>query len=710
MLSSRTVRGVVLVGAVLVCASAFAGFPATDAFIASTGRGAGLGGSQWYTTVWIHNPDSSTANVQLTFLIRDQANPSSPYVYNDSVPAGATRRYDNAVGLLFGLSDVFGAIHVVADRSVIVNSRIYSTPSGRTDDLSAGQYFAAVPSSFAIASGQSTQVLGVYQTTPADDSLYRYNFGFVETTGGTATVRVTVFDPGGVELDHRDYSLGAFEVRQYGFASQFAAISTTNARLRVAVISGTGKVVAFGSGLANTSDDPSTFEMSFDSALLASVPGSVVHDPTLTGDGTGGSPLGVAVPLSLSSSASFSSTIRGETSGGESSGVRGVCTSGCVGVEGRHSPSGNYAYIGWAGGGVYASSQGNVGVRGDSLSGYGVWGTSGSNLGVRGTSESGTGVWGAHTSSTGSAPAVYGETASTADDAIAVHGVVTSTTPGGNSAAVRGENRSITGVGVGVQGSHAGAGAGVYGTAEDGVGVVGFSTSGYGVVGIVGTTGNGVRALSTGSARANAALVAENRNASGGMAAYLNNDSNYATAHFANGGSGEVLYLQGNGGYFIRAVNDAENNVLFSIDASGNVRADGSFTSPAADFAELLPSADGLEPGDLVAIGADGLLRLSDVPYQTSVAGVYSTRPAFLGGGGEPAVGKAPLAIVGVVPVKASAENGAIVPGDLLVASATPGHAMRCDDRARCSGGIVGKALARLTEGTGTVTVLVSLQ
>ena len=84
--------------------------------------------------------------------------------YNDSVPAGDTKRYDNAAENLFGLSGVFGAIRVVADRSVVVNSRIYSTPAGKTDDLSAGQFFAAVPASFAIAYGQATQLLGVYQT------------------------------------------------------------------------------------------------------------------------------------------------------------------------------------------------------------------------------------------------------------------------------------------------------------------------------------------------------------------------------------------------------------------------------------------------------------------------------------------------------------------------------------------------------------------
>jgi hypothetical protein len=69
-----------------------------------------------------------------------------------------------------------------------------------------------------------------------------------------------------------------------------------------------------------------------------------------------------------------------------------------------------------------------------------------------------------------------------------------------------------------------------------------------------------------------------------------------------------------------------------------------------------------------------------------------------------------PLAIVGIVPCKVTAENGAIAVGDLLVASFTPGHAMKGTDRAKMLGAIVGKALEPLGEGKGVVQVLVTLQ
>ena len=77
---------------------------------------------------------------------------------------------------------------------------------------------------------------------------------------------------------------------------------------------------------------------------------------------------------------------------------------------------------------------------------------------------------------------------------------------------------------------------------------------------------------------------------------------------------------------------------------------------------------------------------------------------------GETAANEIPLAIVGIVPCKVSAENGPIQPGDLLVTSSTPGHAMKGTDRTRMLGAVVGKALEPLNEGNGIIQVLVTPQ
>jgi len=92
--------------------------------------------------------------------------------------------------------------------------------------------------------------------------------------------------------------------------------------------------------------------------------------------------------------------------------------------------------------------------------------------------------------------ALEGLTNSTAGNANAIIGTVTSTAPGGFSAGVRGINNGTAGLGIGVYGSQAGSGWGVYGITPTGIGVNGASTSGTGVFGLS-TSGTGVYGTSS---------------------------------------------------------------------------------------------------------------------------------------------------------------------------------------------------------------------
>jgi hypothetical protein len=122
------------------------------------------------------------------------------------------------------------------------------------------------------------------------------------------------------------------------------------------------------------------------------------------------------------------------------------------------------------------------------------------------------------------------------------------------------------------------------------------------------------------------------------------------------------------------------------------------------------------EPGDVIVIDPNHPARFlkSTDPYSTAIAGIYSTKPGFVGRRqvADPKTNttEIPMAMVGVVPTKVSAENGPIKPGDLLVTSSTLGHAMKGTDRSLLVGAIVGKALGSLGSGTGVIEVLVSLQ
>jgi hypothetical protein len=148
-----------------------------------------------------------------------------------------------------------------------------------------------------------------------------------------------------------------------------------------------------------------------------------------------------------------------------------------------------------------------------------------------------------------------------------------------------------------------------------------------------------------------------------------------------------------------------------------HINSAGTFVG-GSDFAESLPAVGGkrgYEPGDVVVASTrrPGAVLRSTRPNDAAVMGVYSTRPAVLGAdkGGVTRVGadEIPVAITGIVPVKVTAANGAIRPGDLLVTSREPGRAMRASANPRV-GTVVGKALGALPRGRGTIRMLVMLR
>ena len=268
-----------------------AGFSGTDLFLPNVGRQAGVFPSNWYTTVWVHNPGDAAATARIYLLVRNTANPSPPFV-DVLVAAGETEKIDNVVEALFH-QEVFGALRVTCGtQKLVVSSRTYSKGAGASENDSVGQDFAGVPASFAIGAGEKTEVLGVHQTLPAALSDYRFNFGFVETTGHQVNIRVTAYDGSGQLGGSKDFNVRGWSQRQVAFKDSFPGLSTENVRLEVQVLSGSGRVIAYGAGIGNGSQDPTTFEMQYQDPLLAENVASPVTGVTagagLTGGGTSG--------------------------------------------------------------------------------------------------------------------------------------------------------------------------------------------------------------------------------------------------------------------------------------------------------------------------------------------------------------------------------------------------------------------------------------
>lgn len=147
----------------------------------------------------------------------------------------------------------------------------------------------------------------------------------------------------------------------------------------------------------------------------------------------------------------------------------------------------------------------------------------------------------------GDGTSVEGVNNTTTSNIAAVRGIVSSASPGGFSAGVRGINNGTGGLGVGVWGSQAGSGWGVYGTTPNGLGIYG-------------------------NASANGTGVYANSNTGTGLTATSNNGIPASISIFNNANNNSVLNA-----------NTVGNGTVVNVSTTGNGR--GVFSSTGAGFA-----------------------------------------------------------------------------------------------------------------------------
>jgi hypothetical protein len=230
----------------------------------------------------------------------------------------------------------------------------------------------------------------------------------------------------------------------------------------------------------------------------------VSHNPTLTGNGTAASHLGVAIPLTLIGSSS--DPILRATQNGTGFGI--AASSNIVGIVG--------------------SSTNGIGVRGFTQSGAGVSGASASFHGVEGTSQTSIGVFGSSN--------FYG-VEGTSPNGVGVHGITT------GGIGVAGESDTQPGV----EGD-SNSGPGVVGTSNATAGVAGFSTNAFAVQG-QSPNGGGVLGISTsnvgvqGISTNNIGAYGTSINGTGIAGSSVNADGvvgNASAGHFAGRFEGDV--------------------------------------------------------------------------------------------------------------------------------------------------------------------------
>jgi hypothetical protein len=304
------------------------------------------------------------------------------------------------------------------------------------------------------------------------------------------------------------------------------------------------------------------------------------------------------------------------------------------------------------------------------------------------------------------------------------------------------------GIGIPCPGTYAvggcnGAASGILGDRD--IGVTGNSAS----RGVVGTLNGGscFGVYAVGGCAAGAGIGVFGNSASRGVVGTLNGASCagvYAVGGCSTGVADGVYGVtsdgsQGTGnpggGVGVRAVNTSVGNIFVAespigtrrarIDHFGNAYFNGGAQTGGADYAESMRTTDDsstLEPGDVLAIDPQHgqAVRKSREPNSRLLIGVYSTKPTILAVGDhgidDSRVGEVPVAMLGIVPTKVSAENGPIHAGDLLTTAGTPGYAMKASPvvvggvAIYPTGTILGKALEPLAQGKGAIKVLVTLR
>ena len=203
----------------------------------------------------------------------------------------------------------------------------------------------------------------------------------------------------------------------------------------------------------------------------------------------------------------------------------------------------------------------------------------------------------------------------------------------------------------------------------------------------------------------------------------------YGGLGLVTGGSNRI-WINGAGNVGIGITNpgaklEVNGNVKLTANSGASITfADGSTQSTAytgvicgGDYAESVDVAGArtsYEPGDVLVLDMEnpGKVLKSIEAYSTSVSGIYSTKPGTVGRRQTTAKSpdEVPMAMMGIVPTKVSAENGPVKVGDLLVSSSKAGYAMKGTDRDRMLGAVIGKAMGKLDSGTGVLEVLVTLQ
>lgn len=203
--------------------------------------------ANWQTDMRIYNGGAAPQAATLSLY---PLNGGAPLTATTNINPSEVKTLDSVVQTLFGQSNLGGALHVTttSDANLIVSGRTYN----RTATGTYGQFIPAVTANDAV--GLNGRALNILQVE--DSPRYRTNLGIAEVTGKPATVQIMVFLPDSKVTPKIEIPLAAYEYRQFPIIQSLGLGNIYNARINIQVISGDGKITAYGSVIDQTTQDP----------------------------------------------------------------------------------------------------------------------------------------------------------------------------------------------------------------------------------------------------------------------------------------------------------------------------------------------------------------------------------------------------------------------------------------------------------------------
>ena len=205
--------------------------------------------ASWRSDIRLFNPTSSPVTATLTYFPQP-GNTGASGTKQVTIPANQVMPIDNALQNLFTLTNSGGSMLVTtpASSKLIVTARTYNQTSNGTY----GQFIPAVTPAGSIGLSDN-RVLQLLQLESSDKM--RTNLGFVETSGSPVTIEVSAIPSDSKVAAKTQIALTANQFLQVSLA-QFGLGTAYNARVTVKVLSGTGRVTAYGSVIDAATQDP----------------------------------------------------------------------------------------------------------------------------------------------------------------------------------------------------------------------------------------------------------------------------------------------------------------------------------------------------------------------------------------------------------------------------------------------------------------------